>query len=80
MLKVSLQYFSFFVTQDLELTVHIGKELLSQNTQLEKRIIELEIEVRNANENIAQLTHELNQKTELINILADNEDAASEGK
>jgi trafficking kinesin-binding protein 1 len=64
--------------KDLELTVHIGKELLSQNTQLEKKILELEVELRNANENIAQLNHELFQKTELINILSDNEEMLSE--
>ncbi|KAG5676818.1 hypothetical protein PVAND_006625 [Polypedilum vanderplanki] len=64
--------------KDLELTVHIGKELLSQNTQLEKKILELEAELRNANENIAQLNHELVQKTELINILTDNEETLSE--
>lgn len=64
--------------KDLELTVLIGKELLSQNTQLEQKILELEKELRNANENIAQLNHELNQKTELINILTDNEEALSE--
>lgn len=51
---------------------------MSQNTQLEKRIIELESELRNANENIAQLSHELVQKTELINILTENEDSISE--
>ncbi|CAH1710267.1 unnamed protein product [Chironomus riparius] len=64
--------------KDLELTVHIGKELLSQNTHLEKRIIELESELRGANESIAQLSHELVQKTELINILAENEETLSE--
>jgi trafficking kinesin-binding protein 1 len=58
--------------------VHIGKELLSQNTQLERKILELEAELRNANENLAQLNHELNQKTELINILTDNEETLSE--
>lgn len=58
--------------------MHIGKELLSQNTQLEKRIIELESELRGANESIAQLSHELVQKTELINILTENEETLSE--
>jgi trafficking kinesin-binding protein 1 len=58
--------------------VHIGKELLSQNTQLEKRILDLEAELRGANESIAQLSHELVQKTELINILTENEDTLSE--
>ncbi|XP_070496989.1 trafficking kinesin-binding protein milt-like isoform X3 [Chironomus tepperi] len=64
--------------KDLELTVHIGKELLSQNTQLEKRILELEGELRGANESISQLSHELVQKTELINILTENEEVLTE--
>ena len=70
--------FCFFVTQDLELTVHIGKDLLTQNIKHEKRILELETELKNANESIAQLNHELFQKTELINILTDNEEALTE--
>ena len=60
------------------MTVHRGKELLSQNTHLEKRIIELESELRGANESIAQLSHELVQKTELINILTENEETLIE--
>jgi trafficking kinesin-binding protein 1 len=52
--------------------------LLEQNIQHEKRILELEAELKSANENIAQLNHELFQKTELINILTDNEELASE--
>lgn len=75
-----IPYFNpyLIIFQDLELTVHIGKELLSQNTQLEKRIIELESELRNANESIHQLSHELVQKTELINILTESEETLSE--
>lgn len=57
----------------MELTVHIGKELLSHNTSLERKVEQLEKEVKLANENNAQLSHELNQKIELINILTDNE-------
>lgn len=57
----------------MELTVHIGKELLAQNSSLEKKVAELEKELRSANDNISQITHELHQKTELINILTDNE-------
>lgn len=58
--------------------MHIGKELLGQNAQLEKKVAELEAELKSANENIAQLNHELFQKTELINILSENDDASSE--
>lgn len=60
------------------MTVHIGKDLLAQNIQHEKRILELERELKDANESIAQLNHELFQKTELINILTDNEETLSE--
>lgn len=53
--------------------MHIGKELLSHNTSLERKVEQLEREVKLANENNAQLSHELHQKNELINILTDNE-------
>lgn len=53
--------------------MHIGKELLTQNGQLEKKVIELEAELRSAQENIAQVNHELHQRNELINILTENE-------
>lgn len=52
--------------------------MLAQNIQHEKRILELETELKNANESISQLNHELFQKTELINILTDNEESLNE--
>lgn len=55
------------------MTVHIGKELLAQNNSLEKKVAELEQELRSANENLSQISHELQQKNELINILTENE-------
>ncbi|XP_038110515.1 trafficking kinesin-binding protein milt isoform X4 [Culex quinquefasciatus] len=65
--------------KDLELTVQIGKELLTQNTHLESRVAELEQELRNTNENLSQLAHELHQKNELIGILTnDVDDSGSE--
>ncbi|XP_050088084.1 trafficking kinesin-binding protein milt isoform X2 [Anopheles aquasalis] len=64
--------------KDLELTVQIGKELLAQNTQLENRVTELEQELRSTNENLAQLSHELHQKNELIGILTNDADDSSE--
>ncbi|XP_049533327.1 trafficking kinesin-binding protein milt isoform X3 [Anopheles darlingi] len=64
--------------KDLELTVQIGKELLAQNTQLENRVTELEQELRGTNENLAQLSHELHQKNELIGILTNDADDSSE--
>lgn len=64
--------------KDLELTVQIGKELLTQNTHLENRVAELEQELKNTNENLAQLAHELHQKNELIGILTNDVDDSSE--
>lgn len=64
--------------KDLELTVQIGKELLTQNTHLESRVAELEQELKNTNENLAQLAHELHQKNELIGILTNDADDSSE--
>lgn len=60
----------------MELTVHIGKELLTQNGKLEKKVSELEAELKLAQDNIAQINHELVQKTELINILTENDDTS----
>uniref|UniRef100_A0AAG5DHQ9 Trafficking kinesin-binding protein milt n=2 Tax=Anopheles atroparvus TaxID=41427 RepID=A0AAG5DHQ9_ANOAO len=64
--------------KDLELTVQIGKELLTQNTHLENRVAELEQELKGTNENLAQLSHELHQKNELIGILTNDADDTSE--
>lgn len=54
--------------------MHIGKELLTQNNQLERKVAELDAELRSANDTIAQCQHDLMQKTELINILTENDD------
>ncbi|XP_052868113.1 trafficking kinesin-binding protein milt [Anopheles cruzii] len=64
--------------KDLELTVQIGKELLAQNTHLENRVTELQQELQSTNENLAQLSHELHQKNELIGILTNDADDTSE--
>lgn len=65
--------------KDLELTVQIGKELLTQNNRLEHRVSELESDFKSATENLAQLSHELHQKNELIGILTnDVDDSGSE--
>lgn len=61
----------------MELTVHIGKELLTQNGLLEKKVSNLEFDLKAAQETIAQLNHELGQKNELINILTENEETPS---
>ncbi|XP_043253905.1 trafficking kinesin-binding protein milt isoform X2 [Colletes gigas] len=65
--------------KDLELTARIGKELLSHNQKLEATVTSLECELKEANERITQLTHELAKKTELIQILTnDAEESTSE--
>ncbi|XP_057331785.1 trafficking kinesin-binding protein milt isoform X2 [Microplitis mediator] len=65
--------------KDLELTARIGKELLTHNQKLETNINALEVELKNANEKITQLSHELLKKTELIQILTnDVEESCSE--
>lgn len=56
--------------------MHIGKELLGQNGSLEKKVAELEAELKLAQENISQMNHELMQKNELINILTENDDTS----
>lgn len=56
--------------------MHIGKELLQQNGILERKVSDLEAELKAAQDNIAQVNHELLQKTELINILTENEDTS----
>lgn len=60
--------------KDLELTVQIGKELLAQNNRLESRVTELTGELKTANENLAQLSHDLYQKNELVSILTNDYD------
>ena len=64
--------------KDLELTVQIGKELLTQNNKLEHRINELEAELKESNEDRSQLVHELHNKNELINVLTSDSDNISE--
>ncbi|XP_017795323.1 PREDICTED: trafficking kinesin-binding protein milt [Habropoda laboriosa] len=65
--------------KDLELTARIGKELLSHNQKLETTVTSLETGLKEANERITQLTHELAKKTELIQILTnDTEESSSE--
>lgn len=67
--------------KDLELTVQIGKELLTQNSALEYRISELEADLKSANEDRTQLVHELHKKNELIAVLTnDVDDNSDNGK
>lgn len=61
----------------MELTVQIGKELLAKNVRLERKVSDLETELKSANENLAQVNHELYQKNELINILTENDEPSN---
>ncbi|KAH8306698.1 hypothetical protein KR044_006778, partial [Drosophila immigrans] len=60
--------------KDLELTVQIGKELLTQNNGLEVRVSDLELDLKSANDDRAQLLHELHKKNELISVLTNDAD------
>lgn len=64
--------------KDLELTVQIGKELLTQNTRLENRVAELEGDLKSANENLSQLSYDLHTKSALLAALTNDEDGGSE--
>ncbi|XP_074031262.1 LOW QUALITY PROTEIN: trafficking kinesin-binding protein milt [Leptinotarsa decemlineata] len=60
--------------KDLELTARIGKELLVNNTKLENTVSSLETDLKAAHEKITQLSHEIQKKTELIQILTNDMD------
>lgn len=64
--------------RDILLSAQIGKELLDKNSKLEDRIYELQSELRASNENVEQLSYQLNQKNDLINILTNDEGCGSE--
>lgn len=64
--------------RDLLLSASIGKELLDKNTKLEDKIIDLQTDLRGANENLEQLSYQLNQKNDLINILTSDDECGSE--
>lgn len=61
--------------KDLELTAHIGKDLLTENTRLKKQVEELENDVKLANENCTQLKYELTTKCNLLAALTDDDEA-----
>ena len=64
--------------RDILLSAQIGKELLEKNSTLQDRIYELQSELRASNENVEQLSYQLNQKNDLINILTSDEGCGSE--
>lgn len=59
--------------KDLELTAHIGKDLLAENTRLKKQVEELENDVKITNEHCIQLKYELNTKCNLLAALTNDE-------
>lgn len=61
--------------KDLELTAHIGKDLLAENTRLKKQVEELENDVKVANENCTQLKYELTTKCNLLAALTNDDEA-----
>ena len=61
----------------MELTARIGKELLAHNQKLETTVNALENELKEANEKITQLNHEVLKKTELIQVLTNDVDESS---
>lgn len=61
--------------KDLELTAHIGKDLLTENTRLKKQVEELENDVKLANENCQQLRYDLNTKSNLLAALTNDDEA-----
>lgn len=63
--------------RDLLLSASIGKELLDKNTNLEDKIIDLQTELKGASENLEQLSYQLNQKNDLINILTSDDECSS---
>ncbi|XP_014255275.1 trafficking kinesin-binding protein milt isoform X2 [Cimex lectularius] len=65
--------------KDIELTARLGQELLAQNSKLEAKIEQLENELRISNEKTIQLSHDLQKKSEIIQILTnDIDDSGSE--
>lgn len=64
--------------RDLLLSASIGKELLDKNSKLEDKIVDLQSELRGANENLEQISYQLNQKNDLINILTSDDECRSE--
>ncbi|CAH0604606.1 unnamed protein product [Chrysodeixis includens] len=63
--------------KDLELTARIGKELLTANGRLEARVTALEGELRSARDHITQLRHDLNAKTDLLQVLTNDTEEGS---
>ncbi|XP_068629438.1 trafficking kinesin-binding protein milt isoform X2 [Battus philenor] len=63
--------------KDLELTARIGKELLAANGRLEARVTALEGELRGARDLVTQLRHDLNAKTDLLQVLTNDTEEGS---
>ncbi|XP_066977541.1 trafficking kinesin-binding protein milt isoform X9 [Macrobrachium rosenbergii] len=63
--------------KDLELAAKIGQQLLARNKALEERNAILDGELSAASDKITQLTHNLQMKTELLQIYTNDVDDAS---
>lgn len=60
--------------KDLELTAHIGKDLLAENTRLKKHVEELENDIKTTNEHFIQLKYELATKSNLLAALTNDDE------
>ncbi|XP_063593517.1 trafficking kinesin-binding protein milt-like isoform X1 [Penaeus indicus] len=63
--------------KDLELAAKIGQQLLNRNKALEERNAALEAEVSAAGDTITQLKHDLQMKTDLLQIYTNDVDETS---
>ncbi|XP_068220882.1 trafficking kinesin-binding protein 1 isoform X2 [Palaemon carinicauda] len=63
--------------KDLELAAKIGQQLLNRNKALEERNATLDAELSAAGDKITQLTHNLQMKTELLQIYTNDVDDTS---
>lgn len=63
--------------KDLELAAKIGQQLLNRNKALEERNAALEAEVSAAGDTITQLRHDLQMKTDLLQIYTNDVDETS---
>ncbi|XP_076033795.1 trafficking kinesin-binding protein milt isoform X2 [Oratosquilla oratoria] len=63
--------------KDLELAAKIGQQLLARNKGLEERNVALEAEISAAGDTITQLKHDLQMKTDLLQIYTNDVDDSS---
>lgn len=61
--------------KDLELAVHIGQELLTENTQLKKQVERMGNEIKEKNESCQQLQYNLAAKCSLLAELTNDDES-----